>query len=215
MCLYAEGSQNDQYVEECAMNNFAQQKSRGKDYDGPTGRDRDVQKEYATWFSKGFRWNLFGTLTFSHDLTSQYANEVLDRYLRRIEIEARAPLSCLIVEETKSPGLGGAPGRIHFHLLIGCAKTLDPVSLEEVWREDCFGGERTAGPSAKVDRLRTGVSPALYMMKGLFDSGCDWRLWRPQHASKRKPASAATSTETRRMRRRQQARDQRLAAQAA
>lgn len=197
------------------MNNLAQQKSRGKDYDGPTRRDRDVQKEYATWFLKGFRWNLFGTLTFSHDLTSQYANEVLDRYLRRIEIEANAPLSCVIAEETKSPGLGGAPGRVHFHLLMGCAKPLDTAHLEKVWREDCFGGDRTAGPSAKVDPLRTGVSPALYMMKGLFDSGCDWREWRMQSVSKRKPVSAAISAETRRMRRRQQARRQWLAANAA
>ena len=174
-----------------------------------------LRQQYANWFRTDFRWDIFATLTFSHDLTSTRANAVLGTYLRKIEKEVRAPLACLIAEERGSAAVGGATGRVHFHLLIHCSKPLDLLHLTDVWREDCFGGDRTVGPSAVVRAYEEAISAAFYMMKGLRDPGWGWSEWRLDGASIRKPKRLATSKEARRMRKRQQERAQRYAAYAA
>ena len=126
------------------------------------------------------------------------------------EGEARLPLACLIAEERKDPGLGGSLGRIHFHLLIHCAKTFDAVHLEEVWRKLVVGEDR-AGDLAKVFPHREDMSPAYYVMKDLSDPSFQWRPWRLHGASKRRPASFPTSARTRRLWRRQNERLQQFA----
>lgn len=175
--------------------------------------DRYLKQQYGNWFKEEFRWSLFATLTFSRDLTSNCAKEVLDKYLRRIEEEARAPLGCLIAEERKHSGLGGAPGRIHFHLLIHCAKPLDPAHLESVWKENRFGGNRIAGKPADVRIYDTAKYAAFYVMKGISDPD-RWRERGLEIASRRKPKSFGTSTKSRRRWRREQQRQQANTAQA-
>src|ERR1035441_3527781 len=128
----------------------AQYKSQDAGYNRPTRFDRYLQQQYADYFKKAFHWNLFATLTFSNDLSSNEANSRLGRYLRQIEEEVGSPLACLIAEERNHPGLGQAPGRIHFHLQIHCSRPLDTARFTELWKEDRFGGDRTVGPSAEV-----------------------------------------------------------------
>ncbi|MEO6801755.1 MAG: hypothetical protein ABI197_00770 [Granulicella sp.] len=167
-----------------------------------------LRRQYADWFRKAFTWQLFATLTFSHDQTSWFANAALGRYLRRIEEETGAPLACLIAEEGDYSVRGENTGRLHFHLLIHCAKHLDRLHLTEVWKEDCFGGDRTVGPSALVSGYEREVSGTFYMMKEQRDPDWEWAEWRLEGASKRKPKRFATSSEARRMWKRQQQRAQ-------
>ncbi len=181
------------------MTMSAQHKSQDSGHRGPTGFDRYLQQQYADWFRKDFHWNLYVTLTFSYDLTSGRANAVLGTYLRAIEREVEAPLACLIAEERGPSAMGKGLGRVHFHLLIRCAKPLDPVQLTDVWREDRFGGDRTVGPSPVVLRYEKEISAAFYLMKGLRHPEWGLSLWRLEGASQRKPKSFATSKETRRM----------------
>ena len=168
-----------------------------------------LRQQYADWFRKGFSWDVFASLTFSHDLTSARANAVLGTYLREIEEEVRAPLACLIAEERGPYVRGGATGRVHFHLLIYCPKPLDLTHLTDVWQEYRFGGDRTGGPSAVVRAYEKEISAAHYMLKRLQDPEWGWSEWRLEHASIRKPKRLATSKEARRMRKRQLERAQR------
>ena len=183
-----------------------QHQSQDTGYRVPTRLDRYLQQEYGDWFREDFHWNLFATLTFSHDLTSGRANAVLGAYLREIEEEFRAPLACVITEERAPSITGKGPGRVHFHLLIHCAKPLDPVHLMNVWREDRFGGDRTVGPSAEVRVYQKEISATYYMFKHRHDPDFNWRPWHLEMASKRKPKSYATSSEARRKWKRQQER---------
>lgn len=183
-------------------------------YTQPARVDPYLRQQQAYWFRTAFHWDIFATLTFSHDLTSVSANAVLGRYLRRIEGESGAPLACLIAEEGGTVVLGEATGRIHFHLLIRCSKPLDALHLVNVWQEDCFGGVRTVGPSAEVRPYKREISAVFYMLKGLRDPGWGWSEWRIEGASKRKPKRLATSKEARRMWKREQNRAQRFLARA-
>ena len=183
-----------------------QQDSREIGHGLPASLSPYLRQQYADWFRADFHWDISAILTFSHDLTSACANAVLGIYLRMIEEEVRAPLACLIAEERGLSVKAGEAGRVHFHLLIRCAKALDPVRLSDVWRKDCFGGDRTAGPSAVVRAYEEEISATFYMMKELRNPKWGWSEWRLEGASRRKPKSFATSAETRRRWKRQQAR---------
>jgi hypothetical protein len=184
----------------------AQHESQDTGYNCPTRFDRYLQQQYADYFRKAFHWNLYETLTFSYELTSGRANAVLGTYLREIEEEVGAPLACLITEERGPSITGKGLGRVHFHLLMRCAKPLDPVHLTNLWREDRFGGDRTIGPSAEVRAYQEEISATYYMFKHRHDPDCNWMHWRLEGASKRKPKSYATSSKVRRMWTRQQER---------
>src|ERR1019366_2494267 len=188
------------------MTMSVQHQSQDTGHKGPTRFDRYLQQQYADWFRKAFHWNLYVTLTFSYDLTSGRANGLLGTYLREIEGEVGAPLACLIAEERGPSTMGKVLGRVHFHLLIRCAKPLDTVLLTDVWREDRFGGDRTVGPSAVVRGYQREISATYYMFKHRHDPDCNWMHWRLEGASKRKPKSYATSSRVRRMWKRQQER---------
>jgi hypothetical protein len=190
-----------------------QQDSREIGHGLPASHTPYLRQQYADWFRRDFRWDIFATLTFSRDLTSTHANALLGVYLRGIEEEVRAPLACLIAEE-QGPSRADATGRVHFHLLIHCAKPLDPVRLTDVWRKDCFGGDDTSGPSAVVRPYEKKISATFYMMKELRNPKWGWSEWRLEGASKRKPKSFATSTKARRRWKREQIRAQQYAAAA-
>ena len=175
-------------------------------YAQPSSNQRYVQQQYGEWITNAFRWDLFATLTFSHDLDRDRADTVLHEYLRFIEEELRAPLACVIAQESKRASAEKAPVRVHFHLLIGCAKPLDPTRLVELWKEARFGGDRTDGEPAEVLVFDRSRSPAHYMMKGHSDPNCNWEPWNLHNASKRKPKSFATCSKTRRTWRRNQQR---------
>ena len=119
--------------------------------------------------------------------------KILGIYLRMIEEEVRAPLACLIAEEQGPSVRAGDAGRVHFHLLIRCAKPLDSAHLTDIWRKDCFGGDRTGGPSAVVRAYEKEISATFYMMKGLRNPEWGWSEWRLEGASRRKPKRFATS----------------------
>jgi hypothetical protein len=187
-----------------------QQDSREIGHGLPARLTPYLRQQYAEWFRADFHWDIFATFTFSHDLTSTRANAILGIYLRTIEEEVRAPLACLIAEE-RGPSRADASGRVHFHLLIHCAKPLDLVHLTDVWRQDCFGGDRTVGTSAVVRAYEKGISATLYMMKGLRDPKWGWSEWRLEGASKRKPKRFATSTKARRRWKRQHERTRQCA----
>ena len=183
-----------------------QQDSREFGHGLPARLSPYLRQQYADWFRAAFHWDIFATLTFSHDLTSARANAILGIYLRFIEEEVRAPLACLIAEEQGSSVRAGDAGRAHFHLLIRCAEPLDPAHLTDVWRKDCFGGDRTAGPSAVVRAYEKEISTTFYMMKDLRNPKWGWSEWRLEGASRRKPERLATSAEARRRWKRQQER---------
>ena len=184
----------------------AQHKSQDAGYNGPTRFDRYLQQQYADYFRMAFHWDLFATFTFSDDLISGRANAVLGTYLRGIEEEVGTPLACLITEERGPSTTGKGLGRVHFHLLMRCAKPLDLDRLTDVWSWDRFGGDRTVGPSAEVRPYQKEISATYYMFKHRHDPDCNWMHWRLEGASKRKPKSYATSSKVRRMWKRQQER---------
>ena len=188
-----------------------QQDSREFGHGLPARLNPYLRQQYADWFRADFHWDIFATLTFSHDLTSERANAVLGIYLRTIEEEVRAPLACLIAEEQGPSIRAGDAGRVHFHLLIRCAKPLDLAHLTRVWQKDCFGGDSTVGPSAVVRGYEKEISATFYMLKGLRDPKWGWSEWRLEGASRRKPKRFATSTKARRRWKRQQERTRQCA----
>jgi hypothetical protein len=80
-----------------------QQDSREIGHGLPANLSPYLRQQYADWFRADFHWDIFATLSFSHDLTSARANAMLGIYLRMIEEEVRAPLACLIAEERGGP----------------------------------------------------------------------------------------------------------------
>ena len=197
------------------MTMSVQQDSREIGHGLPARLSPYLRQQYADWFRADFHWDIFATLTFSHDLTSARASEILGIYLRMIEEEVRAPLACLIAEEQGPSVRAGDAGRVHFHLLIRCAKPLDSAHLTDIWRKDCFGGDRTGGPSAVVRAYEKEISATFYMMKGLRNPEWGWSEWRLEGASRRKPKRFATSAEARRRWKRQQEHAQRYGVSAA
>lgn len=181
----------------------------------PTRSYCHIQQQYADWFKTRFSWDWYITLTFSCDPSSERAKVLLREYLREIEVTARAPLACLIAEErTTYSGLGLPGGRVHFHLLIRGARSMNANVLREWWRQKRFGGDRTSGSSADARVYKETISATNYLFKNLYNSSWDWSDWRLGQASKRKPASFATSSKARRTWKRQQQRGRQLIAAA-
>lgn len=168
----------------------------------PTAVDRSNQQEYAAWF-RTFRWSHYITLTFSRDVSSRQADELLEEYLSELEAHIRAPLSCLIAQERTYSGLGMPPGRVHFHLLVGCAKSVPKEVFSNLWEQPRYGGNRVKGKSAQVLEYDPVISASYYLFKALHDSSWDWRPRRLEMVSRTKPKSYGTSSRTRRSLRRQ------------
>ena len=172
----------------------------------PTSVDRYTQQQYADWF-RTFRWSWWLTLTFDREVGSLQATALLERYLRELEVRSAAPLSCLIGQEQKHySGLGKPAGTIHFHVLVSSTADLSVEVFKQYWERLPYGGERTSGPSAHVERYDQGRSPAYYIFKTLHESPDGWELRRPEIMSPVRPASWHTSARTRRSIRRQEKR---------
>lgn len=124
---------------------------------GRTSHDVRQQQEYATWFRNQFRWDWYLTLTFSGELSSQHASNLLHEYLREIEEKVHAPLSCLIAKEQKYSGLGKPSGRVHFISCSHATRTYKEF-LRDHWQQPKYGGDRTSGPSADVRPYLSDIS---------------------------------------------------------
>ena len=155
-----------------------------------------------------FRWSWWVTLTFDREVGSLEASALLERFLRELEVRSADTLSCLIVKEQKHySGLGKPAGTIHFHLLVSSTADLSVEVFKEYWERPPYGGERTSGPSAHVQRYDQSRSPTYCIFKTLRESPDNWELRRPEIMSPTRPASWHTSAGTRRSIRHQEARD--------
>jgi hypothetical protein len=157
-------------------------------YDGlPTRADLERRQQYADFVDK-HTWDLYATLTFQYDHSPEVARARLDRFLREIEERVRSPLSCIIAPEQTYSGLGMPAGRIHFHLLLRCVKTLDIDVLELTWEQRRYGGTHVKGKSADVRPINPAMSPASYLFKQLHNPSWDWGFRHLELAGGPKPA---------------------------
>ena len=176
------------------------------DYDRlPSRGDIHKQQQYATWL-RTFRWNLYVTLTFSHDVSSSSAQARLESYLQELELKFRAPLSCVISIETKYSGLGMPAGRVHFHLLVGCARPMDKRLMQDLWNESHYGGNRVSGQAARILPYDEHICGSFYLLKTLHDPSWDLKVRNLDLISPARPASCAISTRARRRIRRNEGR---------
>jgi hypothetical protein len=174
------------------------------------------RQAYADWF-RTFNWSWYITLTFSRDRTRNHADVLLEQFLSEVEGLIHAPLSCLIAPEEKQSGLGKEAGRGHFHLLVGCGLVLTPGAFVNIWRQPNYGGtwvgkrktagqKLEAGESAYVVPYDASIDASFYLFKTMGSSDWDWSLRRGHLISPDPPASAAHSTQMRRLLARQAAR---------
>ncbi len=177
--------------------------SRNPEYD--RGRASVVyqhQQGLGGWL-KSFRWNWYVTLTFSHDISSERARAVLESYLSELEAIHRDTLSCLIATEQKTfSGLGKPAGRVHFHLLVGCAVSLTERAFSDLWEHPRYGGNRTSGAAADVQAYDPDGDAAFYVLKSTDHSAWDPIFRNLELVSPVAPASAANNCRTRRKLRR-------------
>ena len=110
----------------------------------------------------------------SQHRSAERASALLEDYLNEIEALVKAPLSCLISMEKHYSGLGMPAGRVHFHMLIGCARTLDPKRMDEIWSEPRYGGTWVKGKSALILPYDAAIDASFYMFKSLNDPAWDW-----------------------------------------
>ena len=165
-----------------------------------------IQQAQALYMSR-FTWHFYLTLTFSWDIRAESARRRLLSYLRFIEdTKVKAPLSCLIAEETKESGLGQAAGRIHFHILVRCARRISVAAFQTLWEQSHFGGNRTAGPSAWVVPYNREISATYYLFKDLNKRFFEWSVRNLDLNAAVRPRSFSTSSRQRRRLRRDRAR---------
>jgi hypothetical protein len=157
---------------------------------------------YGQWI-QSFDWRWWVTLTFSNNLSRERANEILKEYVNELEAKYHDSLSCLIAQEQKTfSGSGKSAGRVHFHLLVGCAANLTVRSFTDLWESPRFGGNRTSGSAAHVQPYDPQKDAAYYCFKFLQDRSWDWYFHNLELASSTAPLSAKHSTRMRRKLRR-------------
>ena len=81
------------------------------------------QQQHAGMFLSGFDWRLYGTGTFRKMPTDHEAEVLLNRFVRQLGDSLhfhKNELSYYAALEDKTPGLGGAPVRKHWHFLLAC-----------------------------------------------------------------------------------------------
>ncbi|MGI4756177.1 MAG: hypothetical protein ACRYGF_04925 [Janthinobacterium lividum] len=164
-----------------------------------------LQQANSDWFRE-FHWHFYATLTFWWEIGRTHARVKLEEYLSAIEEDAKAPLACLIAEETKVSGVGQAAGRVHFHMLGWCAKAVAPGALELLWEQRPFGGNRTFGKSGLLKVYDVQNSAVHYLFKDLPVEGFEWSGRNLDLNAREHPRSYSTSTRQRRRLRRNQAR---------
>lgn len=143
-------------------------------YPAKTRADIKLQRAYGEWIQEDYVWNWYVTLTFSHDVSANDAKSRLLAYFNEIEEHVRAPLGCIITQEQAAySGLGKPGGRLHFHLLLYCAKSLSRDLLEDRWQQPCYGGNRTSGASARAKPYNGAISASLYLFKDLHHPSSD------------------------------------------
>jgi hypothetical protein len=175
-----------------------------------------LRQGYADWF-RTFDWSYYVTLTFSRDKKRNQADSLLEEYLRQVEQLIRAPLSCLIAPEEKYSGLGMPAGRAHFHLLVGCGSGITPSTFVNIWRQPNYGGTWVSKHKDSGEKLQSResayvlpydrtIDASYYLFKTMGESTWEWSLRRGHLISPDTPASAARSTQMRRLLIRQAAR---------
>jgi hypothetical protein len=153
---------------------------------------------YGQWMQT-FHWKWWVTLTFSNDLSRERANVILKEYLNELEAKYHDSFSCLIAQEQKTfSGSGKSAGRVHFHLLVGCAANLTVRAFTDLWQQSRFGGKGTSGSSAHVEPYDPEKDAAYYCFKLLQDRSWDWDFHNLEMVSATPPMSAQHNARTRR-----------------
>jgi hypothetical protein len=166
---------------------------RNDEYGDRTGGHHLTEyKRLTTEWLAGWEWKWWVTLTFSHDLGPQRASSVLREYLNEVESIHRDSLTCLIAQEQKPAE------RVHFHLLIGSSADLAPRTLQDLWAHPKYGGSKTRGPSADIQRYDPERAALRYMLKAQTEPGWYLGYHNLELLSPLAPLSAATSSGMRR-----------------
>jgi hypothetical protein len=108
-------------------------------------------------------------------------------------------------------------GRAHFHLLVGCGSALTASTLVNIWRQPNYGGTWVSKHKANQEKLEAresayvppydrSIDASFYLFKTMGSSDWEWSLRRGHLISPQQPASAARSTQMRRVLVRQEAR---------
>jgi hypothetical protein len=158
----------------------------------------EAGRNLAEWLYD-WDWKWWVTLTFSNDLCRASATAVLNAYLNEVELTYKDSLTCVIAQEQKRYSGSGKPaGRVHFHMLVGCAIDLGPRPLQEMWQLSRFGGDRTRGTGADVRRYDPQRGAIAYLTKLQYESASDLTFRNLELLSPVSPGSAYSSSKMRR-----------------
>jgi hypothetical protein len=172
----------------------------------PTAAQDRMIAIYGEWL-RGFAWKWFITLTFSYDKSSAQADAVLADFIDTLERRIGAPVSYVCGKELKRVSGSGMPaGRVHFHLVMGCAGSLSDATISDLWTMPAFGGDRTKGSSAEVWSYDPAQRGAQYCIKYDTDPVWDWNEHNLELMSHDRPQSYATNSKMRKKWRRNQER---------
>ncbi len=163
------------------------------------GRPCNQASRHLGDWMRSWPWDWWVTLTFSANATPDDANVRLFSFLNELEKRHRDSVWCLIAQEQKTfSGCGKPGGRLHFHLLLASATTLTQASISDLWTLPEFGGSRTSGAAAFVKPYDSEQGAIYYMLKSQDDPAWDFSHRNLDLLSPLRPASADSSSESRR-----------------
>ena len=151
---------------------------------------RHVQNELASFFQT-LPWTWYITATFDRELSKQHSWQLLSEYIDEVECTRRCPLAALIVQETKSFGLGKVGSDFRFHLLLRAPTNVSAHWLKELWALPRYGGswcrqraikpcscEQCEGGAMRVCPYDCNGNAATYLFKDVDANPDGWRLHR-------------------------------------
>lgn len=90
-------------------------------------RESQVRQAWGEWLER-FPWDHYVTLTFKDKSGPDLARRSFDRWIRRLEQEAKLPLLWFVGHEN-----GRLLGRLHLHALVGNTREVSPAVMEKLW----------------------------------------------------------------------------------
>lgn len=169
-------------------------------YDRIPETERRSVDAYAKWL-KPIPWQLFVTVTFPWNVTSETADRKLKELINALERDLRDSICFVAGKERKSLSAGmSVPW--HFHVLMTAHRPIPPNLVEDSWRKlvrphakRVDGISVVDGKSVKDDRVlvepyNNDLRGAEYCLKSINDCDGDWTSrWLRQHHPQMKGTS--------------------------
>jgi hypothetical protein len=128
---------------------------------------------YIAWLTQ-IPWQLFGTYTFSWAVSDVQADQAFRAYINEMEKTMRCPIAFVRGDEKRAAAFGVAESSRHFHAVLTCRASVDPVVFERTWYR--YGGTGNKGDSAEVRVCTSQTDVIGYCLKLIDETEGDWRF---------------------------------------